>query len=56
MAQDTHRQRTVPFGGQAFKGSGLLYSQETWEWDGNDWQKITTAPVRTFTQPGYHAS
>jgi hypothetical protein len=53
MAYDSHRHRTVLFGGQAFNGSTLQYSPETWEWDGNAWQKITTAHTPSFTQPGY---
>jgi Immunoglobulin domain/Immunoglobulin I-set domain len=53
MVYDSHRHRTVLFGGQIFNGSSLVYSPETWEWDGANWQKITTTHVPGFTQTGY---
>lgn len=36
MAYDTHRKRTVLFGGSGASG-------ETWEWDGKDWERILSA-------------
>lgn len=53
MVYDSKRHRTVLFGGQTFNGVSLVYSPETWEWDGTNWQKITTAQSPTWTLPGY---
>lgn len=36
MAYDSHRQRTVIFGGSAFGEAGIALN-DTWEWDGNVW-------------------
>ncbi len=44
MVYDSHRHRTVLFGGQRYDGTyGVRFSPETWEWDGTDWKQIVTA-------------
>jgi len=43
MIYDTKRQRTVLFGGLRYDQTyGVLVSQQTWEWDGNNWEQIVT--------------
>ena len=37
MAYDAVRSKVVLFGGEAWDGQSQTYSDETWEWDGNDW-------------------
>lgn len=48
MAFDSNRGRTVVFGGQVYGGSSLL--NDTWEWNGTDWQQRTlpTAPAARY--------
>ncbi len=45
MAYDSHRGRTVMFGGDRFG-----YFSDTWEWDGNQWTRVqtpTSPPARS---------
>jgi formylglycine-generating enzyme len=37
MAYDAVRGKIVLFGGEAWDGQSQAYSDETWEWDGEDW-------------------
>lgn len=41
MAYDAVRQRVVMFGGRT--NAGTIFLQDTWEWDGTDWQYFTPA-------------
>ncbi len=41
IVYDSHRQRTVLFGGG--DPDNTIYFNDTWEYDGNDWQQIATA-------------
>ncbi len=45
MAYDSSRNKVVLFGGSYYNSSGYntLYYNDTWEYDGTNWQKITTA-------------
>lgn len=43
-AYDTARSRLVIFGGYAFNGTQAVYYNDTWEWDGTNWQQ-RTAPL-----------
>ncbi len=46
MAYDTHRDRTVLFGGQA---SGNVALGDTWEWDGTTWTQVaSTGPAPRY--------
>jgi len=40
MAYDSHRDKTILFGGTT--GFGKTAFEETWEWDGRHWEKIKT--------------
>jgi Immunoglobulin domain len=54
MVYDSHRHRTVLFGGMTNSASGLIYGPETWEWDGTNWLKINTPHIPGFsTQPNF---
>ena len=54
MVYDANRQRTVLYGGQDYVSGSPVYLPETWEWDGNDWQQITSAHTPDFKgQAGY---
>ncbi len=48
MTYDVARERVVLHGGQV--ASGLLWSNDTWEWDGAEWWSVTTpvTPPRRF--------
>lgn len=41
MAYDAVRQRVVMFGGRT--NAGVVFLQDTWEWDGTDWTPFTPA-------------
>jgi len=57
LASDPVRKRVVLFGGYPY-GQYLRATQETWEWDGNNWiqrQPKTSPPTRAWHASGYCA-
>jgi hypothetical protein len=57
MVYDTFRHRTVLFGGLRPDATyGLKFSPETWEWDGTNWQQITTAHLPPLTDSLYDSA
>ncbi len=50
LAYDTARQRTILFGGRTWAGGTYSYANNTWEWNGRDWQQLTLT-----TQPSPRA-
>jgi len=59
IAYDTARGRAILFGGLSdflgikSHGGSYLYNNDTWEWDGTDWQKMT--PEHIPSPRAYHA-
>ena len=54
MVYDSHRHKTVLFGGMTNGPSSSGYPLDTWEWDGTNWAKITTPHTPDFAaQSGY---
>jgi len=51
MVYDSNRHRSVLYGGTVYNGfpAGFAYSPETWEWDGDNWQRIITASLPPWT-------
>ena len=49
MVYDSLRHRTVLFGGQVYTNLAFQFLEETWEWNGTNWQKIVTANVPNWT-------
>lgn len=59
MAYDTARGVTVLFGGTHYNGGPVDYMQDTWEWDGTDWEQVSTAtspPGRAGGDMAYDAA
>jgi hypothetical protein len=48
MCYDSHRQRIVLFG-----GFGDIIRDDTWEWDGTEWQFVTSQPLRFYASMTY---
>jgi hypothetical protein len=42
MAYDSARDRLVLFGGYTITDSGRVRLGDTWEWDGRDWERVST--------------
>ncbi len=53
MAYCPSRKKVVLFGGMDSLGSNAVCFGDTWEWDGKDWTKVSSAP--SPSPRGYHA-